>query len=108
VLAAVEADVRQTESLLNSPVVSGVASTLAPADLMLPAVEAPPLPPLDRMPPVPAELIDRITELRTRIGELQADLERCLAATRRPERIGARPLLVTPGVEQPRFVDRRV
>ena len=73
---------------------------------MLPA-EGPVLPPFEQMPPVPPELIGRIKELRAHIDELQADLERCLAAARRPDHLLPRPLITTPAEESPHFVDRR-
>jgi len=110
VLAAVEADVRRTESLLATKppaVAAASAPALAPAELMLPATEEPVLPPLAQMPPVPPELVERITELRSRIVELTADLERCLAAARRRDALASRPLHVAPAVERPHFVDRR-
>jgi hypothetical protein len=105
VLAAVEADLHRTERLLGPSVVSCTPG-LAPAELMLPA-DGPVLPPLELMPPVPADLIGHIKELQVRIGELQADLERCLAAARRPDHSPARPLLAAPTVEHAHFVDRR-
>lgn len=105
VLAAVEADLRRTERLLG-PSVTVPPPALTPAELMLPA-DGPVLPPLELMPPVPADLIDHIKELQTRIGELQADLERCLAAARRPDHSPSRPLLAAPAVEYAHFVDRR-
>lgn len=105
VLAAVEADLHRTEQLLGP---SAVACTpaLAPAELMLPA-DGPVLPPFEQMPPVPPELIGRIKELRAHIVELQADLERCLAAARRPDHQLPRPLITAPAEESPHFVDRR-
>jgi hypothetical protein len=114
VLAAVEADVNRTEQLLG-PTVTQPAPALAPAELMLPVAEDPVLPPFAQMPPVPPELVERITELRARIVELRADLERCLAAARRTEQLTARAHpgsalglhLGAPAVEQPHFVDRR-
>ena len=113
VLAAVEADLHRTEQLLGPSVVAHVPA-LAPAELMLPA-DGPELPAFEHMPPVPPELADRIKELRARIIELQADLERCLAVARRadhpalnPFRHGAgRPLLGSAVDQQPHFVDRR-
>lgn len=107
VLAGVEADVRRAEALVEAPPVSS-ARALTPAELMMPAAEEPVLlPPLSQMPPVPLQLVERITTLRARITELQADLERCLAAARRTDQLPARPLLMPPAVEQPHFVDRR-
>jgi hypothetical protein len=106
VLAAVEADLHRTQQLLGPTVVAS-APALTPAELMLPA-EGPVLPPLEHMPPVPPELIGRITELRARILELQADLERCLAAARRPDHLLPRPLRAAAAEdERPHFVDRR-
>jgi len=105
VLAAVEADLHRTEQLLG-PSVIACPPALAPAELMLPA-DGPVLPPLEHMPAVPPELVGRIKELRARIVELQADLERCLAAARRPDHLLPRPLITTPAEESPHFVDRR-
>ena len=105
VLAAVEADLHRTEQLLGPSVVA-CTPALTPAELMLP-VDGPALPPLEQMPPVPAELVGRIKELRARIVELQADLGRCLAAARRPDHLLTRPLITAPADESPHFVDRR-
>jgi len=105
VLAAVEADLHRTEQLLGPSVIPGPPA-LTPAELMLPA-DGPLLPPLEHMPAVPPELVGRIKELRARIVELQADLERCLAAARRPDHLLPRPLITAPAQESPHFVDRR-
>ena len=111
VLAAVEADVRRTEELVR-PAAPSPASSLAPAEIMLPVAdvltEPPPLPPLDRMPPVPLELVERITALRGRIEELRGELERCLAEARQQsEAITARRPIASLTAERPQFVDRR-
>lgn len=105
VLAAVEADLHRTQQLLGPAEVT-TTPALAPAELMLPA-DGPVLPPLEHMPPVPPELVERITELRARIVELQGDLSRCLAAARRPDHLLTRPLHAAAEAEPPHFVDRR-
>ena len=61
VLTAVEKDVEQTASMLrqSAQVSPDVQSHPAPATVLLPAVE-PMVPPLETMPPVPAELAARV------------------------------------------------
>jgi hypothetical protein len=99
VLAAVEADVRRAEQLLATPAEANAAtaSAGAPAEAMLPGTfrqftEAAwtELPAFEDMPPVPAELTQRIHLLRAEIVALQAEIKtemaqwRASCATRRP------------------------
>jgi hypothetical protein len=99
VLADVEADVRRAEQLLATPAAAGAgaATAGAPAEAMLPGTfrqmsEASwaELPAFDDMPPVPAELTQRIHLLRAEIVALQAEIKtemaqwRASCASRRP------------------------
>jgi hypothetical protein len=87
VLAAVEADVARTEELLAAERAERAAAAdarvdyLAPAQWQLP-VSGPELPPVDTMPAVPAELRERIHDLRVRIIALQVELAHELATLR--------------------------
>jgi hypothetical protein len=94
VLAAVEADAARTARLLSST---------EPVELGEPPV----LPALADMPAVPDALRERITGLRDRIAELQAELAAELAAAVHAGH--ALPLLAaaTPPAA-PQYVDRRV
>lgn len=56
------------------------------------------------MPPMPAELRDRIDRLRTRIAALQTDLAKALAEIR----ITPRPVRIPTEEARPGFVDRTV
>lgn len=121
VLAAVEADARRAEALLNAPVESfaherqeggdeehrdtganGHDAAL-PVDWMLPTGTD--LPPLEAMPPIPEELSDRILELRSQIMALQTELT---AALRDIPRIQNRKLAAVSTVEAPAYIDRRL
>jgi hypothetical protein len=99
VLAAVEADVRRAERLLatQAQANAGSATVGAPAEAMLPGTfrqftEAAwtELPAFEDMPPVPAELTQRIHLLRAEIVALQAEIKtemaqwRASCAARRP------------------------
>lgn len=120
VLADVEADVRRTESLLAPapPAAAGVGAPPSGADLVpalavvahVSAAPVPELPPLAEMPPVPPELLDRLTALRTRIDDLcdalRAELGRARSAPRPPLRVHAHP--AGPARVAPRLVDRRL
>lgn len=81
VLADVEADLRRTERLLATGSEPAPAVG-APAEAMLPGpfrqyVDASwaELPPFEEMPPVPAELTERIHLLRAQIVALQAEIK---------------------------------
>jgi hypothetical protein len=107
VLAAVEADVARTAAAFALPLPSS-PQPLAPAETMLPLAEPPVLPPLAQMPDVPPELVERITELRSRIDELRGELERCLDEARRESHaLVARGTVAALAPEPPHFVDRR-
>lgn len=101
VLAAVEADVQRAGELLLARAESVVADPLSwlPADRVLPA--------LAEMPPVPAELCERIVSLRDRIRELQAELSDALAG-RTPPLTPTFELSVAASSGVARYVDRRV
>lgn len=119
VLAAVEADARRTEALLSAGVT--VAEPVAdaedaaerptgpagvPVEWMLPTGGGGDLPPLDEMPPVPAELQERIESLRDRIDALQAELAEAMRELRQP-----RPRVLTAAgdtAQTPHFVDRHL
>lgn len=117
VLAAVEADVRRTESLLSSraqwtpPPVAG-----APAEAMLPAAARPhtevswaELPSFEQMPPVPPELAERIRALRADIVALQAEITAEMAAWRDScARRHREPAVATPTSGAAFYVDRRL
>lgn len=112
VLAAVEADVRRTEELLADDARAAAepaVSYLAPAQWQLP-MHGPELPPLEQMPAIPAELRERIRELRLRIVALQIELSTELAELRSAQvgpiaRAASRRLAAAP---QARFFDSRV
>jgi hypothetical protein len=107
VLAAVEADVCRTEAIFH-PAASASTTALTPAETMLPLPEPPPLPSLGQMPPVPPELLERITELKSRIDELRSELETCLAAARQQsDAFVMRPPVRSLATETAHFVDRR-
>jgi hypothetical protein len=111
VLAAVEADARRAEALLQSPAEPAPSTSPAPdvlvgvpADWLLPASSAE-LPSLADMPPVPPELRARIEALRDQIEVLQGELASALCEWRQPQR------MVLAGVahdEPPVYVDRRL
>jgi hypothetical protein len=111
VLAAVEADARRAEALLQTPPEEFVEHTDQlteaslpglPADWLLPTATN--LPPLETMPPVPEELSDRILELRAQILALQDELA---AALRDIPRTPARKM-VAATAEVPAYIDRRL
>lgn len=114
VLAAVEADVRRTEELLAQ---ERAAAAVPPADYLAPAQwqlppSTPELPPLDEMPAVPAELRDRIRDLRVRIVALQVELAHQLAELRAAQdgpvaRAAARRPVPSPAAPA-QFFDSRV
>lgn len=114
VLAAVEADVRRTEELLaqeRAETAAPPTGYLAPAQWQLPTT-GPELPPLDQMPAIPAELRDRIRELRVRIVALQVELTHELAELRAAQsgpvaRAAAGRAIPTPPAPA-RFFDSRV
>jgi hypothetical protein len=109
VLAAVEADARRAEALLIAdeapepepePPLPGV-----PAEWLLPS-NAGTLLPVDQLPPVPAELRDRIEGLRDRILALQSELAEAVRTAQQAQRLTA-AVPATP-VESPLYVDRRL
>lgn len=111
VLAAVEADARRTEALLQTPPEEFAARSDEldaaslpglPADWLLPMISN--LPPLETMPPVPEELSDRILELRAQIIDLQDQLA---TALRDIPRAPARKM-VAASAEVPAYIDRRL
>jgi hypothetical protein len=116
VLAAVEADVRRTESLLGARGEWSAPVAGAPAEAMLPTPARPhvevswaELPSFEQMPPVPPELADRIRALRADIVSLQAEITAEMAAWREScahrQREAARPT-ATSGAAF--YVDRRL
>jgi hypothetical protein len=109
VLADVEADVQRSEALLAPAVLSYLdpAKPLAPAELMLPAGTVT-LPPLSDMPPVPPELLNRITTLRERIIALRAELEAELAEASQIYALRSTALHPAMVTAAPQFVDRRI
>jgi hypothetical protein len=84
VLADVEADIRRTEQLLAAPA-APLQSLGAPAEVTWAE-----LPAFQSMPAVPAELAERIHQLRAQIVALQAEIKaemaqwRASCAARRP------------------------
>jgi hypothetical protein len=111
VLAAVEADARRAEALLQTPPeefaersdeLDAASAPGLPADWLLPTATA--LPPLESMPPVPEELSDRILELQAQIVSLQEELA---AALRDIPRTPGRKM-VAAMAEVPAYIDRRL
>jgi hypothetical protein len=112
VLAAVEADARRAEALMQTPAEEFVesgdvldAATVPglPADWLLPTATT--LPPLDTMPPVPPELSERILTLRSQIMRLQTELSSAMRDVAR--NLPRRPAAAVP-VEVPAYIDRRL
>lgn len=111
VLAAVEADARRAEALLQpgatvEPEPAPAAEAFGvPGNWLLPSLAPSALPRLEEMPPVPPELRERIEALRDQIEGLQAELATTLSEWRQPQRMvlaGAAPS------EPPVYVDRRL
>jgi hypothetical protein len=113
VLAAVEADARRAEAILQAPAEEFIqepmdgdaesAPTGLPAEWLLPtSVE---LPPLESMPPVPQELSERILGLREQIRQLQEQLAAAMHALSRTQ---PRTLVNAASVEVPSYIDRRL
>jgi hypothetical protein len=114
VLTAIEADTRRAEALLQAAPADLVPDTApaigsngdrprgVPAEWLVPVASE--LPPLDTMPPVPAELSDRILGLRGEIIRLQSELAAAMRdIPRQQARIGLQP-----AAEPPSFIDRRL
>lgn len=129
VLNAVETDARRAEALLaqvqrDSAEEAGVEQALAiPAEWQLPTATdtarapegvdpveaylttpASELPAIEDMPPVPAELRDRIVGLQTHIRELQSELEQAL----REWQPVAQQAPMRPVPPRPQYVDRQL
>lgn len=114
VLAAIEADTRRAEALLQAPAEEPPAepaepALAVPADWVLPGevvaapAGLPALPPLADMPPVPDHLRERIEDLKAQIDDLQGQLARVLDEWR-PQRV----VVTGPPQAQPVYVDRRL
>lgn len=113
VLAAVEADARRAEAVLQAPAEEFIqapaedgterAQTGLPAEWLLPTSAE--LPPLESMPPVPPELSERILALRDQIRQLQ---EQLAAAMHDISRNQPRTLVNAASVEVPSYIDRRL
>lgn len=111
VLAAIEADARRTELLLQAApeqLLPGGASIVdaddqphgVPAEWLVPVTSE--LPALESMPPVPEELSERILDLRGEIIRLQSELAAAMRdIPRQQARIG-----LPPAAEPPSFIDR--
>lgn len=128
VLNAVEADARRAEALLaqverDSAVELADASLAVPAEWLLPkapdagrapegvdpveaylTTPASELPAIEDMPPVPAELRDRIVGLQAHIRELQSELEQAL----REWQPVAQQAPMRPVPPRPQYVDRQL
>ena len=128
VLNAVETDTRRAEALLarvqgDTGPEPGNEVLAVPAEWLLPTaadsgrapegldpVEAylatPPteLPPVEDMPPVPAELHERILGLQAHIRALQAELEQALGEWRPPVKQAS----LRPAPPRPQYVDRQL
>lgn len=114
VLAAVEADAQRAAALLRAPTTATVPTddepghddAAVPADWLLPAMSVETvLPPLAEMPPVPAELRERIETLRAQIDDLRVQLAEALRDWQQPRRM---VLTGSPPAKEPVYVDRRV